>query len=51
MYVFKTLNEVQTITERWLKEYNEEMPHDSLEDMTPLAYLSKYQSQENSNWQ
>lgn len=51
MYVFKTLNEVQVITERWLKEYNEERPHDSLEDMTPIEYLSRYQSQENSNWQ
>ena len=51
MYVFKTLNEVQTITERWLKEYNEERPHDSLEDMTPMEYLNKYQGQENSNWQ
>lgn len=50
MYVFKTLNEVRELTDRWIKEYNEERPHDSLEDLTPLEYLSKYESAENSNW-
>ncbi|XOV87019.1 MAG: IS3 family transposase [Pseudomonadota bacterium] len=50
MYVFKTLNEVRQITERWITEYNEERPHDSLEDLTPIEYLNKYQSAENSNW-
>ena len=50
MYVFKTLNEVREITDRWITEYNEERPHDSLEDLTPKEYLHKYRSQENSNW-
>ena len=50
MYVFKTLNEVREITDRWIKEYNEERPHDSLEDLTPIEYLNKYQGLENSNW-
>lgn len=50
MYVFKTLNEVRELTDRWIKEYNEERPHDSLEDLTPLEYLSKYEPAENSNW-
>jgi len=39
MYVFQTLNEVREQTETWLKEYNEERPHDSLGDMTPREYL------------
>ena len=51
MYVFKTLNEVREITDRWITEYNEERPHDSLEDLTPIEYLNKYQGQENSNWE
>lgn len=39
MYVFKTLNEVREITEHWIKEYNNERPHSSLNDLTPWEYL------------
>ncbi len=39
MYVFKTLNEVRNITKNWIREYNEERPHDSLNDLTPWEYL------------
>jgi len=39
MFVFQTLNEVREQTEKWLKEYNEERPHDSLGDMTPREFL------------
>lgn len=39
MFVFQTLNEVREQTEKWLKEYNEERPHDALRDMTPREYL------------
>src|SRR5256714_14948925 len=39
MYVFQTLNEVREQTEKWLKEYNEERPHDALGDMTPREFL------------
>jgi putative transposase len=39
MYVFQTLNEVREQTELWLKEYNEDRPHDALGDMTPREYL------------
>lgn len=49
MYVFKTLYEVREITENWMREYNEERPHDSLDDMTPWEYLAKSKQAENSN--
>ena len=49
MYVFNILNEVQSITEQRLSEYSEERSHDPLEDMTPIEYLSRLQSQENSS--
>ena len=39
MFVFQTLDEVREQTELWLKEYNEERPHESLGDMTPREYL------------
>jgi putative transposase len=48
MYVFKTLNEVRERAENWMREYNEERPHDSLNDLTPWEYLAKYESLENS---
>ena len=39
MYVFQTLSEVRERTEIWLRRYNEERPHDSLDDLTPKEYL------------
>ena len=50
IYVFRTLNEVREITEKWMREYNEERPHDSLDDLTPLEYLATRNPLENSNW-
>ena len=48
MYVFKTLNEVIKISGNWMREYNEERSHDSLNDLTPREYLAKHESLENS---
>jgi len=50
MYVFRTLNEVREITETWMRQYNEERPHDSLDDLTPLEYLATRNPLGNSNW-
>lgn len=35
MYVFRTLAEVQEQSEKWMKEYNEERPHESLGNLIP----------------
>ncbi|HFF3079714.1 TPA: IS3 family transposase, partial [Legionella pneumophila] len=48
MYAFKNLHEVRELTENWIKEYNDERPHDSLNDLTPWEYLAKNQPM-NSN--
>ena len=32
------LNEVSKLIEDWIKVYNNERPHDSLNDMTPAEY-------------
>ena len=37
-YLFRTLNEVREITNRWLAEYNSERPHESLNNLTPEKY-------------
>ena len=49
MYAFKTLTEVRKITDKWIREYNEERPHDSLGDLTPSEYLAIKNPPENSN--
>jgi hypothetical protein len=48
MYAFKRLSEVREITDNWIREYNEERPHDSLGDLTPREYLMANLKQENS---
>ena len=50
MYVFRTLNEVRELTEKWVREYNEERPHDSLGDLTPWEYRDKHEQLENSKF-
>ncbi len=37
-YLFRTLDEVREITEHWLREYNREHPHESLNNLTPEEY-------------
>jgi hypothetical protein len=37
-------------TENRIREYDEERPHDSLEDLTPWEYRMKPEGLENSNY-
>lgn len=41
MYLFKNINDVQTITEKWLQGYNFERPHESLGNLTPINYIQE----------
>lgn len=38
LYVFNRLSEVRDITERWIADYNQVRPHESLGDLTPAEY-------------
>ena len=39
LYLFSNLEEVREITYWWMIEYNEERPHDSLDDLAPVEYM------------
>lgn len=41
LYLFRNLAEVREATYWWMIEYNEQRPHDSLEDLTPAEYMLK----------
>ena len=37
-YVFSRLSEVRTIVDAWVQEYNEQRPHESLDNLTPEEF-------------
>lgn len=37
-FIFDNLDEVKQITEEWIEIYNNERPHDSLNNMTLVEY-------------
>ncbi|HET58769.1 MAG TPA: transposase, partial [Chloroflexi bacterium] len=40
-YLFDSLEEVRSITEDWLEEYNEIRPHEALGGVPPYQYQPK----------
>ncbi len=49
-YLFSALSEIKDITEDWIRQYNEERPHESLGDMTPVEYVQAHSPHENSTY-
>lgn len=41
MYLFRSIEEVQNITNNWLKHYNEERPHASLNNQSPINFIKQ----------
>jgi putative transposase len=41
-YLFEDINQVKEFSHQWMWEYNNERPHDSLQDLTPVEFLLKY---------
>lgn len=48
LYLFRSLTEVRDMTSNWMTKYNEERPHDALQDMAPVEYLMAKMKQGNS---
>ena len=40
-YLFGSVDEVQTISDKWLEAYNTERPHDSLGRVPPRTFLPR----------
>ena len=40
LYIFDSLGEVRQCTEKFIREYNEERPHESLGNMTPIEFAA-----------
>ncbi len=49
LYLFSSLSQVRDLTRNWMQKYNEERPHDSLGDLTPVEFLEARNQAENSN--
>jgi hypothetical protein len=47
-YLFDSLHQVRDITESWLREYNEERPHDSLGRLPPLTFMPRQTTPEST---
>jgi putative transposase len=41
---FESLNEAKEPLKEWWKEYNQERPHSSLNNLTPEQYLASWQT-------
>ena len=49
LYLCSSLSEVRDLTNEWMKEYDEERPHHSLGDLTPVEYLVAAKQAQNSS--
>ena len=38
-YLFDDLNQVRILSEKWMEEYNNLRPHESLNGLPPIKYL------------
>jgi len=49
MYLFQNIHEVQNITNVWIKHYNEERPHESLNNQSPRSFINQRLNQNYSS--
>jgi putative transposase len=49
-YLFRSIEQVQHITEEWLCDYNEQRPHEALGGLPPRQFLSRLTTATNSSY-
>ncbi|HAT60944.1 MAG TPA: IS3 family transposase, partial [Prevotella sp.] len=42
-YLFRSIEDVRNITEKWMDDYNNNRPHLALENLTPNEFLKKFE--------
>lgn len=42
MHAFRNLSEVREQAERWLADYNREIPHDALDGLAPVEFRQQH---------
>ena len=42
LYLFNSLYQVREITDQWIRQYNEDRPHDALGGLPPMIYLQQH---------
>ncbi len=40
-YLFDSLNQVRSMADYWIEQYNYERPHEGLKNLTPMEYRTK----------
>ncbi len=50
-YLFRSLDQVREITDRWLRIYNEERPHRSLGQIPPSRFRRQLENEQNSSYE
>ncbi len=41
-FIFEDINQVRILTEEWIKDYNQDRPHEGLGGIPPNAYEQEY---------
>ena len=50
-YVFDSIEEIRSVTDEWLEDYNSEWPHDGLGQVPPRSFLPKPEPSRESSYQ
>jgi putative transposase len=50
-YVFESVEEVRSVTEEWIEDYNTERPHDSLGGLPPRTFMPRLETRRESGYQ
>ena len=50
LWLFSSLDQVRTETWKFLLDYNEDLPHDALGDLTPIEYLINHAGNSTFDW-